>query len=304
MKGFLRKNWKLVISLMLFPLIFIIILKICIRFLPGEMIGSVDGWLGFLGGYFGILGAIFAINWENEYKKIQTEENLTFYIEYIYQNLIPIMEEKSIYIVKHYLPISHHEELTPEGFNKEDFDVIYTEIINSNLFSIISNKNFKYILEIKKNVEEIQRYTKYLHQNFMCKNGVNKIKWNNYIKCYSSLEEILNTFNTNTQFYFLDKKIIFLNYPDGNIVKEYIGLINSINIRLSKPAINSLDILICYSYWLVEINNLLFCLLLGEKNDINLKAYNYFKNCLNLVNSLINLHNNLIAISQTKEEKG
>jgi len=50
------------------------------------------------------------------------------------------------------------------------------------------------------------------------------------------------------------------------------------------------------------MNELLSWLLI--KKDINLKVYNYFKNCSNLVNSLINLHNNLITMSQNKEEKG
>ncbi len=293
----ITEKYKQEILLMLIlPILFLIL--VCFGLI------EVESWLGFLGGYFGVLGAIFAINWENEYKKIQTEENLTFYIEYICQNLIPIVEEKSTYIVEHYLPIQNYdyEELTLEGFNEEDFDIIRTEIINNNLFSIISNKNFKYILDIKKNIEEIQWYTKYLSQNFISKDEINKINWNNVIECYISLEKILETFNTNTQFYFLDKEITLLNHKDESIIKEYNDLINNINIRLSKPTINSIDILVCYSYWLDKMNELLSWLLI--KKDINLKVYNYFKNCSNLVNSLINLHNNLITMSQNKEEKG
>ena len=93
-----------------------------------------------------------------------------------------------------------------------------------------------------------------------------------------------------------------MNHKDESIIKEYNDLINNINIRLSKPTINSIDILVCYSYWLDKMNELLSWLLI--KKDINLKVYNYFKNCSNLVNSLINLHNNLITMSQNKEEKG
>lgn len=69
MKEFFKKNWKLVGGLLFFPLIFIVILKICIRSLPGEMIGSVDGWLGFLGSYFGIIGSIGGIWWQLEKQK-------------------------------------------------------------------------------------------------------------------------------------------------------------------------------------------------------------------------------------------
>mgnify|MGYP000665882785 FL=1 len=49
MLGFIKKNWKIVLILALFPIIFIGILKLCIKYLPGEMIGTIDGWLGFLG---------------------------------------------------------------------------------------------------------------------------------------------------------------------------------------------------------------------------------------------------------------
>lgn len=76
MKEFLNKNWKLVGGLLFFPLIFIVVLKICIRILPGKMIGSVDGWLGFLGSYFGIIGSIGGIWWQLEKQRKEKIEEI------------------------------------------------------------------------------------------------------------------------------------------------------------------------------------------------------------------------------------
>lgn len=47
MLGFIKKNWKIVLILALFPIIFIGILKLCIKYLPGEMIGTIR-WLAWI----------------------------------------------------------------------------------------------------------------------------------------------------------------------------------------------------------------------------------------------------------------
>lgn len=57
-----------------------VILKFFIRCLPGEMIGSVDGWLGFFGGYFGVLGAIGTVWWQLNEGKNSEIKGLLFYI--------------------------------------------------------------------------------------------------------------------------------------------------------------------------------------------------------------------------------
>lgn len=291
---------KVILVLFLFLILFIGILEYFLEEI------TIDGWLGFLGGYFGVLGAIFTINLENKNKKIEEEENLTSYIKYISQELTPVLEENSIEIIKWYLPISYYDELRIEEFKIEDFDIIDTEIINNNLFAIISNNNFKHILKIKKDINKIQNYIKYLTENFINKDELNKIEWKEFIKCYHSLEEILNTFCQNIQFYIIDtesfnnsSKISLLTYNKG-IENTYLELINAINITISKSNITSVDILTCYSYWLVEMNNLLFYMFLKEKTDTIAKVYTYFKTCLSLTNSLIRIHENLRVINLGK----
>lgn len=88
MLGFIKKNWKIVLILALFPIIFIGILKLCIKYLPGEMIGTIDGWLGFLGGYFGVLGAIGTFWWQlNEEKKSEIKGLLFYIMDELKKNL-------------------------------------------------------------------------------------------------------------------------------------------------------------------------------------------------------------------------
>lgn len=84
MMCFFKKNSKLIIIpvLILFPVIFIGILKMFINFVPGEMIGSIDGWLGFLGGYFGVLGAVGTVWWQ-----LNEEKNKVLNIKIEEQNI-------------------------------------------------------------------------------------------------------------------------------------------------------------------------------------------------------------------------
>lgn len=52
--GSLKKSvLSIVVLLVLIPAVFPLIIKAYLAFVPGEMVGGVDGWLGFLGGYSG-----------------------------------------------------------------------------------------------------------------------------------------------------------------------------------------------------------------------------------------------------------
>ncbi|OBT30677.1 hypothetical protein A9262_09540 [Vibrio splendidus] len=52
--GNLKKSvLAIVVLLVLIPAMFPLILKAYLAFVPGKMVGGVDGWLGFLGGYSG-----------------------------------------------------------------------------------------------------------------------------------------------------------------------------------------------------------------------------------------------------------
>ena len=64
--GILRKKSKLIplliINLILiFPFLLVLFLKVTYEIIPGEEIGNVGDWIGFLGGYVGAIVAIFGI---------------------------------------------------------------------------------------------------------------------------------------------------------------------------------------------------------------------------------------------------
>ena len=79
----IKENYKTIITLILTPFIFIILFKICIKYLPGEIIGTIDGWLGFLGGYIGVLGAVGAVWWQLESEKKQKNLQYKIFLEYL-----------------------------------------------------------------------------------------------------------------------------------------------------------------------------------------------------------------------------
>lgn len=139
MKDLLKKKWKLIGGLLFFPLVFIVILKICVRVLPGEMIGTIDGWLGFLGGYFGVLGAILAVYLQLSEEKTAEIQGLLLYIKNILKdnckNYTPTYisqldnEAKSII----WLPNYQEVEIKLKSFDlsKEDILLLYKHRFDS-----------------------------------------------------------------------------------------------------------------------------------------------------------------------------
>lgn len=81
--GILRKKSKLIplliINLILiFPFLLVLFLKVTYEIIPGEEIGNVGDWIGFLGGYVGAIIAIFGIWYqlqEEKRREIKAEED-------------------------------------------------------------------------------------------------------------------------------------------------------------------------------------------------------------------------------------
>lgn len=88
MLGFIKKNLKVILVLLLIPIIFIGILEYF-----SEKI-TVDSWLGFLGGYLGVLGAVGAVQYQAYLEESKNYNNLISYANYISKNLRPIFEKK------------------------------------------------------------------------------------------------------------------------------------------------------------------------------------------------------------------
>ena len=80
--GLLRKKSKLIPPLiinliLLFPFLLVLLLKVTYEIIPGEEIGNVGDWIGFLGGYVGAIVAIFGIWYqlqENKRNELEKEK--------------------------------------------------------------------------------------------------------------------------------------------------------------------------------------------------------------------------------------
>lgn len=66
------------------PLNIIALVKLAVEIIPGTMIGSIDGWLGFLGGYTGALLALGGIYWQLKMStNLEIEKNNKNVLSYV-----------------------------------------------------------------------------------------------------------------------------------------------------------------------------------------------------------------------------
>lgn len=72
------------ISIFTIPLNVIALVKLAVEIIPGTMIGSIDGWLGFLGGYTGALLALGGIYWQLKMStNLEIEKNKKNVLSYV-----------------------------------------------------------------------------------------------------------------------------------------------------------------------------------------------------------------------------
>ena len=306
----IKKNWRILLALLLFPIIFIGILKFCIKYLPGEMIGSIDGWLGFLGGYFGVLGAVGAIWYQKEIEENTALKNLNLYSEYISNKLIPIFEKEFLIILRHYLPTSNYNFYNIQKFNFNKFDIIDSEIIDKYLPLIIANQHISDVLELKVKIKEIKNYMKYLESSLIVRSDffefITEQEDKDFYKYYFNLDEILTILSRNISDLYYEKNIlekdVFFNqikFDKKNIAQTYYPLIDEIERICQKSNVTFLDLLYCYICWLSEFTNLLYMKNFYKNNQLNNKYYMYFSSCLDFAFAiedsykiLLNLKNN------------
>lgn len=216
MSGFIKKNWK-IIFLLFFPIIFIVILKVCVRCLPGEMIGTIDGWLGFLGGYFGVLGAVGAVWWqlENDRKKEnKRKEEEKEKLEILYQKILELgLEQKKLEEIENLLYNAFMislDELFPT--EKKIYPDFFFSLINKLPYNIFLEKDnlFKILINIENIVANIKKLGEdknkirntllSLKEDLTNENKIEEETFNLYFKDY------------NEQFNYFDIFIIFEKY--------------------------------------------------------------------------------------------
>ena len=167
---FIKNYWikiLLVILLILFPFIFPGILHLVYKYLPGEIIGTADGWLGFLGAYFGIIIAIWGIWWQlNEEKRKQQLGSLKLY-QYYFKSINSEIENiKKIF--SNLLPISSTTNYGYFILNKIGIEVLYNNFKNISLlpFSMDVWKIIDFILQAEERALNYQDNQDQIKSNF------------------------------------------------------------------------------------------------------------------------------------------
>lgn len=164
MWSFFKKNYRIIVILIFIPFLVIGILKICLKYLPGETIGTADGWLGFLGGYFGILGALFSVWWQlneinkNERRKEKEEyRNFLKYIKILVENNLAEYNSKKDNTLRlvctfHCDFLSHDEILHISKLEKNIYLQYFDKIIKNNHLIIV--ELFDILLETENIIKE------------------------------------------------------------------------------------------------------------------------------------------------------
>ena len=305
MLGFIKKNWKILLILSLFPIIFIGILKVSIKYLPGEMIGTIDGWLGFFGGYFGVLGAIGAIWYQKSLDTKIAIKNIEAYSDYIYKTLYSRLESNSIKIITTFIPLSNIKIDEDIYKLKNDFNIINSEIINYNLEIILSNNKFFPILSLKDKLTDFFYYINLLEENKMSKNSfyelIDNIKkefWkypntNAIIKNLISLDDILMELKSNI---FLEP----LNFKRKNISNYFLSLVDEITKTFANNKKTTLDILKCYQSCIYNLDNIITLVAISNDSEINRKLQYYYNINLKLISTIIAMYEDIEKLKSTK----
>lgn len=171
------------------PITMIPLLKTIIFYLPGTIIGSIDGWLGFLGGYTGSLVALGGIWWQiNHQKKEATiekldkqkkEENeyvelLKYILRLIEKNLKFINYDKDKNLNSLLLSLYSYNKFIPK---KED--ILYYQIIPKHFIEKYSitflKKNHLCILELDLTLKELQYYQSLFYNEAEQKRSIYKL---------------------------------------------------------------------------------------------------------------------------------
>lgn len=168
-------KWLFSLFIFIAPIIFIVILKLYYKIIPGEEIGTVGDWISFSGGYIGSLMALggiwYQIKKENKEKRKEKDlllnENMKyiiFYLNMIKTNLKKDEEEiyyfcfNSFFLYKNKLNILQRN-------NKLDksFDESLKNIINTPEYYMILKIYIKIEIYLKK-VESLSQYRRILLQ--------------------------------------------------------------------------------------------------------------------------------------------
>lgn len=215
---FIKNHWKKIIVILVFPLIFPWILHIAYKYLPGQTIGTVDGWIGFLGAYFGVIGAIAVVWWQlSEEKKKEKIESLKKEVYAVVTFLILFREscENYFYMLNNYDELNNNNfKIKSELFYKAIQD---TEIVMmSNCIELLYFFD-KFSINNKVMVEIYDNYHDMLKELFETLYETIDI----ILTDYETIKKIDNNYLKNLHHSYLENDLNSLFTVVNDIIKKY-----------------------------------------------------------------------------------
>ena len=300
MLEFIKKNLKVIIVLLLIPIIFIGILESF-----SEKI-TVDGWLGFLGGYLGVLGAVGAIWYQKNLDTKVAIKNIEIYSDYIYKTLYSRLESNSIKIITTFIPLSNIKIDEDIYKLKNDFNIINSEIINSNLEIILSNDKFFPLLSLKDELNDFFYYINLLEENKLSKDSFYELisnirkefaKYPNsniIIENLISLDSILMDLKSNI---FLEQ----LNFKRKDLSNYLSSLVDEITKVFANDKKTILDVLKCYQTCIYNLDSIVTLVTISNDSEINRKLQYYYNINLRLINTIIAIYEDIDKLKSTNQ---
>ncbi len=300
MLEFIKKNLKVIIVLLLIPIIFIGILESF-----SEKI-TVDGWLGFLGGYLGVLGAVGAIWYQKNLDTKVAIKNIEIYSDYIYKTLYSRLESNSIKIITTFIPLSNIKIDEDIYKLKNDFNIINSEIINSNLEIILSNDKFFPLLSLKDELNDFFYYINLLEENKLSKDSFYELisnirkefaKYPNsniIIENLISLDSILMDLKSNI---FLEP----LNFKRKDLSNYLSSLVDEITKVFANDKKTILDVLKCYQTCIYNLDSIVTLVTISNDSEINRKLQYYYNINLRLINTIIAIYEDIDKLKSTNQ---
>lgn len=305
MLEFIKKNLKVILVLLSIPIIFIGILE----YFSEEI--TVDGWLGFLGGYFGILGAVGAIWYQKSLDNEAAIKSMELYTNYIVESLFHKLENDYIFLITTFATLDGYNEFYEIGEitkRKKEFNIINTDIINSNLSIILSNQKFIILLSLKEKLDDLNYYVMKLEENitkgdiyYPLMDSIDEILRNNDLVS-ESLAEIVQEFR-DLSFILLKLNIGYFTKSikfDEEITSKYKYLVSNIIKAFDNKNKTNLNLLKCYEHCIGNIARIIS--LINEKFQLKTSEYCYYMyNLLNLINVMIGIYKDIEKLKSTNQ---
>ena len=153
-KNNLIEKYRVILPIISFPFLLIIIYS----FLPGEEIGSKDGWLSFLGGYLGGIISISGIWLQINHVEKVKKKNFINYIKYILKTNLNYLENGETMRMYQY---SLNYMVVRGGSSENKYILNFNDkYIEDNLDTIISNKNADLIFDIYRKIDGFYQNSK------------------------------------------------------------------------------------------------------------------------------------------------